>query len=602
MSDSRDPRNNPEIFPMLPVPENQKESQGVSDDFIDMELDGDEDQASVRESLPYDEESAFKDPDHDTYGSFDDITDSVGDRQDSYDFDNQNSDLSGVDEDGIFADPNQEKPTKKGASSAGIALLVIIIIFGGLAGYSYYAAPQIFKQFPDHFSLNEWMRSFGIGAGSAGSVAKNDSTAVETGETKDQTVGAQSSDTAKNPAAHTPDQTVQSRDIPPQPKPIAAETPPELGVNKSGSAQNSAAVGESAAAKSAVGEDVPVPSLGASSVDPKDQKLVAETNTKIFHPKTQEVDITKIIDDLGNDKVKNPEKNLETNATSSAAKSVSSGDSKETTQKTVGATATASRASPFDELEKDEEENKIYDSPPGDLFAKMPAPSLNPQRGANSSIIVVQKAGDAKAQKNYSDAEKVSIEATSLDRQLVAGSRAVKLGMYDAAAKIYDDLYRKNPRDIGTLMGRAVLFQKTGERARAIESYEAVLELTPDNTEAIINLAGLIRKDQPAVALEKLLNLREKYPNNVAIAAQLGVSYADAGNLVDAYKYLDLAASLEPRNPLHYFNQAVVADRAGDKEKAIGLYEKALEIDAIYGTGRAIPRDQIYDRLSHLRS
>ncbi|MBL8640329.1 MAG: tetratricopeptide repeat protein [Alphaproteobacteria bacterium] len=620
MSDSRDPRNHSEILPMLPVPDNQKEPQDVGDDFIDIELDDDPASGKGQASQGTADDEDFSSKDHygDEYGSFDDITDSQSEEPDSYDFKNQNTDLNNIDEEGIFADPNQEKPQKKSGSSLGIALLVIIIIFGGFVGYSYYSAPQIFKQFPDNFSINELMRSFGIGAADEVGISFKESNTAKMSEPKMQTGVVESSDSSKDTkdtkelTKNTPTQSVQSSDLPPQPKPIAAETPQELAVSKPDNSQDKNSQDANSQDGGAVVKDVKRDLAGGVNAEAKnqivapskDQKLVQETNTKIFHPETQGVDITKIIDDLGNDTDKNSKNNAEKNTSTSSTELAGRGDSKDLkdSQNAADTNSTPSRTSPFDELEKDEEENKIYDSPPGDLFAKMPAPSLNPQRGDNNSIIVVQKAGEAKAQKNYSDAEKVSIEATNLDRQLVAGSRAVKLGMYDAAAKIYDDLYRKNPRDIGTLMGRAILFQKTGERARAIESYEVVLELAPGNTEAIINLAGLIRKEQPAVALEKLLNLREKYPNNVAIAAQLGVTYADAGNLVDAYKYIDLAASLEPRNPLHYFNQAVVADRAGDREKAIRLYEKALEVDAIYGSGRTIPRDQIYDRLSNLRS
>lgn len=619
MSNSRDPRNNSEILPMLPVPDNQKEPQDVNDDFINIELDGDDEHASgkdeVSQDTAHDEDFSSKDHYGDEYGSFDDITDSESEERDSYGFKNQNTDLDNIDEEGIFADPNQEKAQKKVGTSMGIASLVIIIIFGGLIGYSYYSAPQIFNQFPDKFSINELMRSFGIGAANEVGIPHKESNTAKISEPKVQTIVVESPDTTKSLTTNTHTQSVQSSDLPPQPKPIAAETPQELAVTKPNNSQDTNSQDAAPVVKDGKRDlmgGVNAEAKDQTTAPSKDQKLVQETNTKIFHPKTQGGDVSKVINDLGDDKGEETKKNaLSSSSDSTVTKNIGSSKDSNASSHTVSSALTASRYSPFDELEKDEEENKIYDSPPGDLLAKMPAPSLNPQRGTNNSIIVVQKAGEAKAQtnnqvkqdeKNYSDATKVLIEATNLDRQLVAGGRAVKLGMYDAAAKIYDDLYRKNPRDVGILMGRAVLFQKTGERAQAIESYEAVLDIAPDNTEAIINLAGLIRKEQPAVALEKLLNLREKYPNNVAITAQLGVTYADAGNLVDAYKYLDLAASLEPRNPLHYFNQAVVADRAGDKDKAIGLYEKALEIDAIYGSGRAIPRDQIYDRLSNLRS
>lgn len=243
MSDSRDPRNHSEILPMLPVPDNQKEPQDVGDDFIDIELDDDPASGKGQASQGTADDEDFSSKDHygDEYGSFDDITDSQREEPDSYDFKNQNADLGNIDEEGIFADPNQEKPQKKSGSSLGIALLVIIIIFGGLVGYSYYSAPQIFKQFPDNFSINELMRSFGIGAADEVGISSKESNTAKMSEPKVQTGVVESSDPSKETkdlTTNNPTQSVQSSDLPPQPKPIAAETPQELAVNKPDNSQD----------------------------------------------------------------------------------------------------------------------------------------------------------------------------------------------------------------------------------------------------------------------------------------------------------------------------------------------------------------------------
>lgn len=253
--------------------------------------------------------------------------------------------------------------------------------------------------------------------------------------------------------------------------------------------------------------------------------------------------------------------------------------------------------------QKEEKEPVYYDSPGGSMLAALPAPSLNVKRGTNESIIIVKAPVKPKPKPKYNatrSSGKVEFETTSLDARVVAAGRALKLGRYTAAAEMYEDLYKLNPRDPRILMGRAILFQKTGDD-RAASAYEELLLVDPGNADAIVNLAGLIRKEYPAVALGKLLDLRQRYPDNPAVAAQLGVAYADSGNLPDAYRYLSLAASMEPNNPLHYFNMAVIADRAHEAPKAIAMYEKALEVDAVHGTGRAIPRDKIYDRLAQLR-
>lgn len=252
-------------------------------------------------------------------------------------------------------------------------------------------------------------------------------------------------------------------------------------------------------------------------------------------------------------------------------------------------------------VEADAKLDKYFDSPGGKMLSTIKAPAMNPDKGNNESLIVVNKVTKTSPPKPSKSAQ-VSIKTTDLDSRIVAANRALKLGRYDAARDMYEELYRLNPRDERILMGRAVLFQKTGEEDRAISAYESVLQSNPDNAEAVVNLAGLVRKQYPAVALSKLIDLRQKYPNNPVIIAQLGVAHADSGNFQDAFHYLSMAASLEPTNPQHFYNMAVVSEKAGDAQKAVSYYEKALEVDAIYGDGRkVISREVIYDRLARLR-
>ena len=184
---------------------------------------------------------------------------------------------------------------------------------------------------------------------------------------------------------------------------------------------------------------------------------------------------------------------------------------------------------------------------------------------------------------------------------LVAANRALKLQRYDAALEMYDQLYAKNKRDVRIVMGRAIAQQNMGLNESAIQSYEEVLALKPDNAEALVNMMGLVRKQYPEIALRRLQEMYGRYPNNAGIAAQIGITNAGLGHYDDAMRYLGIASTLEPRNAQHLFNMAIAADRQGNKPVAIQLYERALEVDVMYGAGRSIPRESIYDRLSALR-
>ncbi|PZO88025.1 MAG: hypothetical protein DI626_02640 [Micavibrio aeruginosavorus] len=195
--------------------------------------------------------------------------------------------------------------------------------------------------------------------------------------------------------------------------------------------------------------------------------------------------------------------------------------------------------------------------------------------------------------------------ATSLEGQYIAASRALKLGRYAAAMEMFGKLYKQNPKDARILMGLALSQQSAGFNESAIRTYEDLLGVEPNNPSAIINLMGLMKTQYPSVTLTKLMELRNKYPDNPGIPAQIGLVNAELQNYDDAIRYLDVAASMEPFNPDHVYNMAIIADRNGNTEKAIQYYERALQIDASAAVGSntidALPREKIYDRLATLR-
>lgn len=223
--------------------------------------------------------------------------------------------------------------------------------------------------------------------------------------------------------------------------------------------------------------------------------------------------------------------------------------------------------------------------PEGTLAATVGARKLNPEIEPASRYIIVEK----------------TQSAGGSEALLVSANRALKLGRYEAAIEMFDQLYATNKRDERILMGRAVAYQKAGRDETALMTYEELLAINPNNADALVNMLGLLRSQYPEVALRRLKELQGKYPENAGIAAQIGITEADRGNHADAVRYLQIAASLEPKNAQHLFNMAVIQDRAGSREDAIRFYEQALETDTVYAGGRSLPRKNIYDRLSVLR-
>lgn len=235
------------------------------------------------------------------------------------------------------------------------------------------------------------------------------------------------------------------------------------------------------------------------------------------------------------------------------------------------------------------DENLFFDAeslvPTGEMGTKGGPSNVNPRLQPASKLIVVKK----------------DHTASSRDAQLVSADRAIKLGHYDAALEIYDRMYEKNRRDPNVVLGRAMALQHLNQTESAIQAYEELLEIRPNNVEAQVNMLGLMGQRYPAVSLRRLIELRDKNPDNVGVAAQIAVVSAQMGEYQEAIRYLGVASSMEPHNAAHVFNMAVIADRAGAKKEAVGYYERALELDTIYGGGHSVPREAIYERLAQLR-
>jgi tetratricopeptide (TPR) repeat protein len=195
-----------------------------------------------------------------------------------------------------------------------------------------------------------------------------------------------------------------------------------------------------------------------------------------------------------------------------------------------------------------------------------------------------------------------SVSSVDVEGKIAAANRALDLERFDAAYDMFSDLYKQNARDERILMGRAVALQKLGREGEAVQAYDELIAINPNNPEVMINALTLVRKNNPTEALSRLMTLRQKYPTNATIAAQIGLVNAELSNFDDGLRYLNIAADLESTNPKHFFNMAVIAERMKRPDMAIDYYERALKADALSGNPKnKLNRDMVYDRLSYLR-
>lgn len=191
--------------------------------------------------------------------------------------------------------------------------------------------------------------------------------------------------------------------------------------------------------------------------------------------------------------------------------------------------------------------------------------------------------------------------AESIDSRLATARRALNDGRTAAALQFFNELRTDYPHDTRVLMGRAVTLQRLGQNQDALEGYEDVLVNDPKNLDALTNMLGLIKQQNPQLALDKLQDLRNLYPYNADITTQLAVAYGQTGNLSEALRYITLAEALKPDSGYVLYNKAVLYDRLGRTAEAADMYRVLIRRSAEGSLDQDLPIESLKKRLAVMR-
>lgn len=191
--------------------------------------------------------------------------------------------------------------------------------------------------------------------------------------------------------------------------------------------------------------------------------------------------------------------------------------------------------------------------------------------------------------------------AGELDTRLKVARQALMESRFGAAVELFDALAADYPRDERVMMGRALALQQVGRTDEALAAYEVVLSANPKNLEALTNMLGILKASNPALAVEKLEELRSVYPYNADIVAQLGTAHASLKNYDAALQYLEMAEALSPGNAYVYYNKAVLYDRLGQENMASTMYRRILQLHAEGRLTEPLPLEAIRRRLATMR-
>ncbi|MFH1081528.1 MAG: M48 family metalloprotease [Pseudomonadota bacterium] len=165
----------------------------------------------------------------------------------------------------------------------------------------------------------------------------------------------------------------------------------------------------------------------------------------------------------------------------------------------------------------------------------------------------------------------------------------------DITLRKYEDDLKNNPDDVDILYGLALVQEKMGAIAQAMETFQKALRLAPDD-EDIVRDTGIIyyRAGQPEEAVKLLRKAYQLNGNNVNTLSWLARTYEATGDYASA---LDLFRKLETKkidDVNIYYNIAMTYGRTnhpGESHYYFGIFfkEKKRKDSALFHFKSALP-------------
>jgi uncharacterized protein HemY len=167
--------------------------------------------------------------------------------------------------------------------------------------------------------------------------------------------------------------------------------------------------------------------------------------------------------------------------------------------------------------------------------------------------------------------------APRISPALQSGYQAYTLGDLAAAAQFYSTALQQEPNSRDALLGSAAVSARRNDAPHAAASYLRLLELNPNDPEALAGLLSLRPGDTGQSEL-RLKDLLRKSPDSGPLLFALGNLYARQNRWSEAQQGFFRAYTASPDNADYAFNLAVGLDRLNQPRLALTYYQRALAL------------------------
>ncbi|AVR99197.1 hypothetical protein C9I28_14010 [Pseudoduganella armeniaca] len=171
---------------------------------------------------------------------------------------------------------------------------------------------------------------------------------------------------------------------------------------------------------------------------------------------------------------------------------------------------------------------------------------------------------------------------------------AFQAGDLAGARQQYEAALRQDPNNRDALLGAAAVAQRENRGAQAAAWYARLLELDPQDPDALAALVAL-RPGDMARSEAKLREILKSRPDAGPVLFALGNLYARQARWPEAQQAYFRAFTAAPGNPDYAFNLAVGLDRLNQGKLAAGYYERALALPGQAGFDRAAVQRRLHE-------
>ena len=207
----------------------------------------------------------------------------------------------------------------------------------------------------------------------------------------------------------------------------------------------------------------------------------------------------------------------------------------------------------------------------------LPAPNIIMDANSNASEHEQQKPSATNnpgiTKSSIQKDQKNILDNLRLDQAVKLAKNWIKVGSYNKAERIFNDILQKFPKNRQAISGLKVVSK--------LEKSNKATPINPSQlqVQALINLCSDAQFKQALMEASKLLL---EFPKSFIIYNVIGIANQGIGNFNEAVVAYEKAISFQPKNPDANYNLGIIYQEQSKSKKAEEEYKKCVDADPSY--------------------